>query len=33
MKQYHAAEMGKVKPLLDSKLDSKKEEEVGAHAA
>jgi len=33
MKQYHAAEMGKVKPLLDSKLDSSTREEVGAHAA
>jgi integrase len=33
MKQYHAAEMAKVKPLLDSKLDSKPREEVGAHAA
>ena len=33
MKQYHAAEMGKAKPLLDSNLDSKREEEVGAHAS
>jgi integrase len=33
MKQYHAAEMAKVKPLLDSKLDSNPIEEVGEHAA
>jgi hypothetical protein len=33
MKQYHAAEMAKVRPLLDSKLDSNRSEEVGAHAA
>ncbi len=29
MRQYHAAEMAKVKPLLDSKLDSNRSEEVG----
>jgi integrase len=29
MKPYHAAEMGKAKPLLDSK----REEEIGAHAS
>jgi integrase len=33
MKQYHAVELAKVKPLLDSKLDSNQREEVGAHAA
>jgi integrase len=33
MKQYHAAEMAKVRPLLDSKLDSNRSEEVGAHPA
>jgi integrase len=33
MKQYHAAEIAKVGPLLDSKLDSTTREEVGAHAA
>jgi len=33
MKQYHAAEMARVKPLLDSKLDPNTREEVGAHVA